>query len=120
MPPGTYTITARATNAAGSSAPSNPVTLTFPTACSGAPLTVINFVADKVGATLFLAWDTAASGPAPTGYVLNVTGAFVGAVPTGARAISAPVPAGTYNFSVVAANACGSSASTAVRTVTIP
>ncbi len=120
VPPGTYTITARATNAAGSSAASNPVTLTFPTACSGAPLSVANFAAYNVGATLFLAWDTAASGPAPTGYVLNVTGAFVGAVPIGARAISAPVPAGTYNLSVVATNACGNSASTAVRTVTIP
>ena len=120
VPPGTYTITARATNAAGSSAASNPVTLTFPAACSGAPQTVANFVAYKSGVTLFLAWDTAASGPAPTGYVINVTGAFVGAVPTGLRAISAPVPAGTYNFSVVATNACGSSSPTSVQTVTIP
>jgi len=120
VPPGTYTITARATNAAGSSAASNPVTLTFPAACSGAPQSPANFVAYNVGATLFLAWDTAASGPAPTGYLLNVSGAFVGAVPTGARAISAPVPAGTYNFSVVATNACGSSSPTAVRTVTMP
>lgn len=119
-PPGTYTTTACATNAAGSSAPSNPVTLTFPVACSGAPQTAANFVAYNTGATLYLAWDTAASGPAPTGYVLNVTGAFVGAVPTTLRALSATVPAGTYNLSVVATNACGSSAPTAVRSVTIP
>ena len=120
VPPGTYTITARATNAAGRSAASNPVTLTFPAGCSGAAQTAANFVAYNAGATLFLAWDTAASGPAPTGYVLNVTGAFVGAVPTALRALSAPVPAGTYTFSVVATNACGSSAPTAVRTVTMP
>ncbi len=120
VPPGTYTITARATNAAGSSAPSTPVTLTFPATCSGAPLAPANFVAYNVGATLFLAWNTAASGPAPTGYVLQSTGAFVGAVPTPLRALSAPVPAGTYNLSVIAANACGNSAPTAVRTVTIP
>ena len=38
VPAGVYTFTVRAVNASGSSAASNPVTLQFPGACSGAPL----------------------------------------------------------------------------------
>ena len=45
IPPGTYTFALRATNAAGTSAPSNAVTLTFPTGCSGLPLSPANFLA---------------------------------------------------------------------------
>ena len=37
VPPGTYTLALRAQNGAGSSAPSNALTLTFPTPCSGPP-----------------------------------------------------------------------------------
>ena len=38
VPGGTYTFSVTAANASGASAASNPVTLTFPGACSGAPL----------------------------------------------------------------------------------
>jgi surface-anchored protein len=120
VPPGTYTLTVRATNASGTGVASNPVTLTFPAGCTGAPLPVSNFVAFNVGATLFLSWDTAASGPAPTGYALDVTGSFVGSVPTAMKALSGAVPPGTYNVAVTASNACGASAATPVQTVTIP
>ena len=120
VPPGTYTLTVRATNAAGSSVASNPVTLTFPVGCSGAPLPVTNYVAYNVGGTMFLNWDTAASGPAPTGYVLTVTGPFVGALPLPGKAVSGPVPAGTYNLSIAATNACGTSAPSPVKTVIMP
>jgi hypothetical protein len=44
----------------------------------------------------------------------------VGSIPTPVKALSGAVPAGTYNFAVVATNACGVSAPTAVQTVTIP
>ena len=120
VPAGTYTLSVRAVNASGSSASSPPVTLTFPTACSGAPQPVANFLAYKTGGTLFLNWDPPASGTAPTSYLLNVTGSFVGSIPTSLRALSGAVPAGTYNFSVVATNACGASAPTAVQTVSLP
>ena len=120
VPAGTYTFAVRAGNAAGTSAASNPVTLTFPSACSGAPQIVANFLAYNTGSTLFLNWDPPASGAAPTSYVLSVSGAFVGAIPMSQRGLSSPVPPGTYNFSVVAVNACGTGASTAVQTVTVP
>ena len=119
VPAGTYTLSVRATNATGSSTASTPVTLTFPSACSGPPQTVTNFVAYHVGDTLFLNWDNSASGPAPTTFLLNVTGAYVGSIPTTLKALNGVVRAGTYHFSVVATNACGTSAPAAVRTVTL-
>ncbi len=120
VPAGIYTLSVRAVNASGSSVASNPVTLTFPTACSGAPQPVANFVAYKNDGILWLNWDSPATGTAPTSYLLNVTGAFVGSIPTPLKALSGAVPAGTYNFSVVATNTCGSSAPTPVQSVTIP
>ena len=62
IPAGSYTLSLRAVNGAGVSASSNPVTVTFPGACSGAPLPPANFLAFNTGNTLFLRWDTAASG----------------------------------------------------------
>jgi len=120
VPPGTYTISLRAVNAVGSSGSSNAVTITVPGACSGAPLPPTNLVIAKTGSTLSLVWDLAASGPAPTGYVIVVTGAFDGAVPLTARTITAAVAPGTYNISVQALNACGTSPATPVQAVTVP
>ena len=120
VPAGTYTLSVRATNAAGSSPPSNSVTLTFPGACSGAPLAPTNFLTNKVGSTIFVSWDLPTSGAAPTAYVLVVSGSFNGAIPTPARALSGTVGPGTYNISVFAANSCGNGPATAVQTVTIP
>jgi hypothetical protein len=120
VPNGTYTFSLRSQNAAGVSTSSNSVTLTFPGACSGAPEIPTNFLATKSGSTIFVQWDLPASGAAPTTYVLDVTGAFVGSFPLGGRAISGAVGPGTYNLSVRAANACGSGPSTAVQTVSIP
>jgi hypothetical protein len=120
VPAGTYTLSVRATNAAGSSPPSNSVTLSFPGACSGAPLAPTNFLTNKVGSMIFVSWDLPASGPAPTDYVLVVTGAFNGEIPTLARALSGMVGPGIYNISVYARNSCGNGPATAVQTVTIP
>lgn len=120
VPPGTYTFSVRAVNGSGSSGASNPVTLTFPTTCSGSPQTPINFVASNNGNTISLGWQPAASGPAPMSYLVNVTGAFVGSVPTGARTLSGPVGPGTYNLSVRAVNPCGTSSATATQAVTVP
>ena len=120
VPPGTYAFTVRQNGAGGTSVASSPVTLTFPGACSGAPQVPANFLAFKSGGDLFLSWDPPVSGTAPTGYVLNVTGSFVGALPMASRSFSGPGPAGTFNLSVIATNPCGASAPTATRTVSFP
>jgi hypothetical protein len=120
VPAGTYTLSVSASNATGSSAPSNAVTVTVPGPCSGAPLAPAGFLAYRVGSTIFVVWDPPPSGPAPTQYVLNVSGAFNASLPTTARTLSGAVGAGSYNLSVAASNACGTSAATAVQTVTVP
>jgi hypothetical protein len=120
VPAGTYTLSLRAANAGGTSGASNAVTLTFPGPCSGAPLPPTNFLAYKTGSTVFALWDPAAAGPAPTGYILNVSGSVAAALPTTARAFSSAAPTGSYSLSVSATNACGASAATAARTVSIP
>lgn len=120
VPGGTYTFTVRAANGAGSSAASNPVTLNFPNVCSGAPAPPASFLAYNVGNTLDLMWEPPVSGAAATSYVLNVAGAFNGALPFATRALSTPVPPGSYTFSVTAMNACGASTPTAPQTVVIP
>jgi hypothetical protein len=120
VPAGTYTVRVRAANAGGVSAPSEPVTLSFPGACLGPPIEPEHFLAYRIGNTIFVVWDPPASGPAPTQYVLDVSGAFVGAFPTAGRKLSGTVGPGTYNLSVRAVNACGSSPSTAQQTVSIP
>jgi predicted phage tail protein len=120
VPAGTYTFSVRALNAAGSSGSSNPVTLTFPTTCSGAPGTPINFVTSVAGNTATVTWMSAASGGAPTRYEVDVTGAFVGRLVTTTRLLSGVVGRGTYNVRVRAGNACGNSSFTAVQTLVVP
>ena len=65
VPGGTYTLSLRAINGAGSSPSSNAITLSFPSPCTGAPLPPSNFLAYRVGRTLVVVWDPATSGPAP-------------------------------------------------------
>jgi hypothetical protein len=119
VPNGTYTFALRARNATGTSGASNSVTLTFPGVCSGAPAAPPNFLAYKIGNTLYLVWDPATTGPAPSTYIVNATGPVSGSFPTTARALSGVVPPGTYNLSITSQNACGS-ATTPVQTITIP
>ena len=120
VPAGNYTFSVRATNAWGASGPSNAISLSVPSACSGPPLPPENFLAYKIGYTAYVVWDPAATGSASTGYVLLVNGGFTLSLPTTQRTISGTVPAGTYVLSVMATNACGSSAPTATQTVVIP
>lgn len=120
VPGGAYTFAVRAVNAAGTSAASNPRTATFPSACSALPQVPANFRAFAIGSTISVDWDPPGIGGAVNYYVLSVTGAFAATLPTPERALSGSVPAGTYNLSVVSVNACGSSASTSVASVTIP
>lgn len=120
VPNGTYTLALRATNAGGASPASNPVTVTFPGACSGAPRAPANFLGYKIGNTVFVQWDSPAAGPAPTGYVLNATGDVVGSAVTPGRSMSGTVGPGTYNLTVMATNPCGTSPASPVQVVTVP
>ena len=120
VPAGTYTLSLRAQNAAGSSPSSNAVTLTFPGLCSGPPDPPAGVAAYAVGRTVFVDWAPAATGLAPTSYVLNVTGSYVGAFPVTTRGLSGTVGPGSYTLSVAAVNTCGTSATSAPQTVVVP
>jgi hypothetical protein len=120
VPAGTYTLSVSATNAGVTSAPSNAVTVTLPGSCTGAPLTPASFLAHRVGNTVHVVWDPPASGPAPTSYVLNVTGAFVSSFTTTGLSLSGTAGPGSYGLSVLAGNPCGSSAPTSVQTIAVP
>jgi hypothetical protein len=120
VPSGTYTFSVRAANSAGVSPPSHPVTLTFPGACSGAPLAPAHFLTYLSGRTIFALWDPQASGPAPTAFVVHVTGSFVGNIPTTSRSLSGAVAPGSYTVSVAATNPCGSSPATSTQTIIVP
>jgi hypothetical protein len=120
VPGGTYTFRVRQTNLGGSSATSDPVTLSFPAACSGVPAVPANFLGHRVGNTAYVVWDPPASGPAPTDYLLDVSGAFVGAFTTTGRTLSDVVGPGSYNVRVQARNACGVSAFTPAQVITVP
>ncbi len=121
VPAGTYTLQLRAINAAGVSSPaSTPLTLTFPSACSGIPQTPTDFVAFREGRTIFLRWQSPPAGAAAGDYVVNVSGAFAGNVRTPARHVEGTVGPGTYVLTVAAANACGISPPSPSRTIVIP
>lgn len=120
VPSGTYNLSVRATNAVGSSASSNAITLAFPGPCSGAPFAPSGFVANRTGRTITVSWNPAITGPAPTEYVLAVTGSYVGSFAVPGRTLSGAVGSGTYGLSVAATNVCGASAATPTQTVVVP
>lgn len=120
VPAGTYTLSVRAINAAGTSGSSNSVTLTFPTSCSGAPQTPTNFFVAKGGNVLSLSWQPSASGSAATSFQVDATGAYTGRFPWTARTLTTAVPPGTYSVRVRAVNACGNSGFTPVQTISVP
>jgi hypothetical protein len=120
VPAGTYTLSLRAVNAAGASAPSNSVTLTFPAPCSGAPATPAAFAVTRLGSVVTASWSLPGGGPAPTAYLIKVTGAFTGEFVLQARSLAGAVGPGSYTLTVTATNPCGASAPSAAQTVTIP
>ena len=120
VPSGTYVFTVRAENAAGVSAATSGVTLTFPGSCAGAPHVPAAFVAYRTGNIVRLSWDPPADGPAPLSYRVTVTGALNLTLPVSGRELAGPVPPGSYNLSVAALNPCGTSPATPVQTVVVP
>ncbi len=121
VPTGTHTFTVRAVNASGMSAPSNPVTLTFPgsTSCAAPPLPPSNVTATTSGNFASMTWQPPQGGATATSYVVNVTGSFTGQLPTASLGIAGTVAPGTYVVTVQAVNPCGVSAATAPVTITV-
>ena len=107
VPPGTYTLALVAENAAGVSAPSNPVTLSFPTACSGPPRAPTRFASWREGSTLFVSWRPPEQGPAVASFTVSVSGAVNATFDTTAHIVSGPLGAGEVAISVSGNNACG-------------
>lgn len=120
VPGGTYTFTVRAVNGAGSSGSSNPVTLTFPGACLGQLQPPSNVAVWRVGNVITALWDPPDVGPAPTGYVINVSGSVTGSFAVPGRTISGAVGPGTYILSVQSTNYCGAGLPSEPVTVTVP
>jgi hypothetical protein len=120
VPAGTYTLRLRAANTSGVSVQSNTVTFTVPSACTGAPQTPAEFLAYKVGNTIYVLWEPAVGGGAPTSYQLVVSGAINLTLPTTLKSLAGAVPPGTYNLSVRGVNACGAGTATPVTTIVIP
>jgi len=120
VPGGTYTLSVVALNGAGVSAPSDPVQITVPAVgCTESPRPPGQFLAYKVGNTIFTRWDAPLGGAAPRAYQLTVTGAFNGSFVTPLRALSGAVAPGTYNLSVQTLTPCAASDPTPVQSVTV-
>jgi len=119
VPPGTYTFTVSALNGSTAGAPSAPTTVSFPGTCTGAPAPPAAFSATAQGGTVYLDWLPAASGEAATGYVLLVSGAFTGSLPSVARTLAVPAPPGSYTIRVVSVGPCGTSQPTPPQTVIV-
>jgi hypothetical protein len=119
VPAGTYNLSLRASNAAGTSGPSNVVTLTFPGGCQ-VPNVPADFLVARSGNTISVSWAPPTSGPAPTSYGVLVTGSLVGDFTLQGLGASATLGPGTYSFALSAITPCGRSVSTPVQTVTVP
>jgi hypothetical protein len=90
------------------------------TACSSAPLAPANLSAVRDGNVVIVRWQPPGGASAPSSYVLDVTGSFVGSFSTVAPGLSGAVSPGAYTVSVKAINACGASAPTPAITVVVP
>lgn len=126
VPPGTYSFTVRATNAAGTSGSSNSVTLTFPLSGCSAPGTPGSFSVAASGRTVSAYWLAPTSGTAPTRYTVEArrrnsssSTTALGTYPVAGTSISSPIAAGRYEIRVRSENICGNSSYTSWQTVTV-
>jgi hypothetical protein len=116
-PGGSYALALRAVNGGGSSGQGAPVPLVVPGACAGSPGVPTHVLAYTAGGTTFLVWEPPTSGPAPISYLISVPG--VGSLPSATRAVSGPLPPGTYTINVMSVGPCGVSAP-ATQVLTVP
>jgi hypothetical protein len=119
VPAGTYTLSLRARNDAGTSGASNALTVSVPTACSGLPQPPSRVIAYRERAAVTILWEPPLDGAAPSDYIVTVTGAFAGSFTTPARSMSGTVGPGAYTLTVSSRNACGTSPPSAPQTVVV-
>lgn len=123
VPLGTYYVRARATNACGTSGPSNEVAVVLD-GSTAPPQPPAGFAWAMNGRTLTMSWTPPKTGGMATGYVLEAgqsPGGTIAVVPTTAPGLVVPnAPSGTYYVRVRSANAAGQSATTAEATVVVP
>ena len=119
-PVGSFYVRVHALNGTARSTASNEVLLRVGVAV--APSAPDGLVAAVVGDTVTLAWRVTSSGGAPTGLVLDVAGGTAASLPLGlADSVQFPgVPAGTYDLSLRAVNASGSSVASNTVRVAVP
>ena len=120
VPAGTYQLWVHGVNANGDGPNSNRVDVVIPDACTGLPGAPANFIATATGNLIELLWDLPVTGPAPTSFVVNITGAFVGSFPVTTRRLAGSAGAGSYTFTVTSRNSCGSSVPSPPVTVVVP
>jgi hypothetical protein len=120
VPGSTFDFRVAACTAAGCSPPTAPIRLEFPGTCSGPPAVPAKFAVATAGRTVTVDWELPESGPAPTSYVLAVSGSFNDSLPTAGRRLSGTVGPGDYMVSVAGVNACGTGAATSPIRLTIP
>jgi len=120
VPPGTYTFAVTALNGTAPGGATSSVQVTFPGTCTGPPAPPAAFSLTTQGGRVFLDWLPPPSGAAVTSYVLAVSGAFNGALPTSTRSLAVPVGPGSYSVRVASVGPCGTSAFTSPQTVVVP
>jgi hypothetical protein len=120
VPAGTYTFRLRSVNFAGSSPLSPAVTVAIPSPCPGPPEMPSQFLAYRLGTSIYVVWEPPASGPAAERYTIDVTGSFTGTFQTTVRSASGQVGPGSYTITIRAVNACGSSPATPSQTIVVP
>lgn len=119
-PIGTYIVSVRASNAEGSSAESQPVTLRVGT--PGPPQGLAASVAGKV---VTMSWTAPSSGSPPSAYSIIARlvpgGPVLATLAAGtSTSLSVPAPSGVYIVSVLAENVFGQGAESAPITVRVP
>jgi hypothetical protein len=120
VPAGSYRLSVHSVNASGESGLSSAVRVTVPGSCTGIPGAPRNVTATRTGHSVTLWWDLPFSGPAPTSFAVDVTGAYVGSFPVTTRSVSGSVGPGSYTVTVTSRNSCGVSAPTLPVTIVVP
>ena len=120
VPPGTFYVRVRAVNAAGVSAPSREIIVRRP----GVPMAPANLSSTRSSTSVTLNWSPPASGPAPTGYVIEAGSrpglADLAVLRVSARtSYTAIAPPGTYYVRVRATSAGGNSEASNEIAVTV-
>jgi hypothetical protein len=122
VPPGTYFLRVLAQNAAGTSVPSNEVSVAVGSSCT--PPAAPALSGTRTGNVITIGWSTPAGGPIT--FYTAIAGSAAGAgdlynASVGLTStVSASVGTGSYFIRVVAASGCGSSPASNEVLVTVP